>query len=363
VTFSTADGEGQIDPATAVADKDGRVRVNWTLSPHPGPQRLVARLANVDTGWTVSAEAEPVPGNTRAEVVGGAPTGPAGLPLEQPVTIRFADSSGTALVGIPVNWTLLDGGSVDASARTDSLGNASARWTLSTRAGRQRLLAQVGNPRAIPPVTITATAEARSPSAIAIVSGLGQAGPAGKLLPKPVVLMLRDSLGNGIPGRSLIARTAQGILADTALTTNAQGRALLRWTLGPTAGEQTAEVRMAGREGVTRVVAHAVAGPPAKVAITSIPPTKGTTGNAMGIVATVSDAQGNPVPNVSVAFVITGGTPTAARTKSDASGRATVSWTPAAPGEHRVTAAITGTRLSATASIRGGATTATRRKS
>lgn len=363
VAFSTMDGEGQVDPASAVADKDGRVRVNWTLGSHPGPQHLVARLASIDTVFTVAAEADPVPGNTHVDLVGTAPSGPAGLALGQPVTLRYSDSSGTALVSVPVTWTLLDGGSVDASARTDSLGNATARWTLSARAGHQRLLAQVGNPRAIPAFTITATAETRSPAGIAIISGLGQAGPAGKSLPKPVVLMLRDSLGNGIPGRVLIARTAQGALAETALTTNAQGRVQLRWSLGPTAGVQVAEVRLAGLDSVTHVVAHAAAGAPAKVSITSIPPTKGTTGNVVGIVATVSDALGNPVPNTSVAFVITGGTPTAARTKSDASGRATVNWTPAAPGAQRVTVAITGTKLSATAALRGASNSATRRRS
>ena len=175
----------------------------------------------------------------------------------------------------------------------------------------------------------------------------------GKLLPKPVVLVLSDSLGNGIAGVSVTARTAQGKLADTALTTNAQGRATLRWTLGPTAGDQTVEVRMAGLDSVTQVVAHAAAGAPARVAITSSPPTKGTTGNATGIVAMVTDAHGNPVPNAQVAFVITGGTPTAARTKSDASGRATVSWVPASPYQQRVTAAVTGTKISATVPIRG----------
>jgi adhesin/invasin len=363
VSFTTADGEGQVEPTTGVADREGRVRVNWTLSPHPGPQRLIARIASTDSIFTVAAEAEPVPGNTRVELVGAMPAGRAGLTLEQPVTLRFTDSTGTALVGVPVTWTLLDGGAIDAAARTDSLGGATARWTLAARAGRQRLLAQVGNPRAIPPFTVTAIAEARAPAAVAVVGGMGQRAPAGKALPKPVTLMLRDSLGNGIAGVALTARTAQGALSETMLTTNPQGRATLHWTLGPTAGDQVVEVRMEGLDSVTRVIAHAAAGAPAKVTVISVPPTKGTTGSALGLVATVTDAQGNPVPNVSVAFVITGGTPTAARSKSDAAGRAMVTWTPATPGEQHVTAAVTGTHLSAVAAIRGTPLTTSRRKS
>ena len=361
VMFSTEDGEGQLDPVNATADHDGRVRVNWTLSPHPGPQRLIARLGSVDTVFTVGAEAEPVPGNTRAELIGGMPVAPAGLRLPQPVVVRFTDTAGTALVGVPVTWTLLDGGSVEISSRTDSMGTATAGWTLGPRAGKQRLLAQVGSTRAIPPLTITATAEARAPAGISIVTGQGQVAPVGKLLSKPVVIVLRDSLGNGIAGASISARTAQGRLADTAPTTNSQGRATLRWTLGPTAGDQTVQLRMPGLDSVAEVVAHAAAGAPAKVTVTALPPTKGTTGNATGIVATVTDALGNPVPNAQVAFVITGGTPTAARTKSDASGRATVSWVPASPGKQRVTAAVTGTKIRVTVPIRGTVSSTKRR--
>jgi hypothetical protein len=353
VTFSTEDGEGQLDPATAAADHDGRVRVTWTLSSHPGSQRLLVRIESVDTAFTVAAEAEPVPGNTRAELIGGKPTAPAGQRVPQPIVVRFTDTAGTALVGVPVTWTLLDGGSVEASSRTDSTGTATAGWTLSPRAGKQRLLAQVGSSRAIPPFTVTATAEAGAPAGIGIVSGQGQVAPVGKLLPKPVVVVIRDSLGNGIPGVSVIARTAQGKLADTAPTTNAQGRAVVRWKLGPTAGDQTVQLRIPGLDSVAEVVAHAAAGAPAKVSVTALPPAKGTTGNATGIVATVTDALGNPVPNAQVAFVITGGTPTAARTRSDASGRAMVNWVPARPGQQRVTAAVTGTKISATVPIRG----------
>ena len=171
VTFSTADGEGQIDPATATADREGRLKLIWTLGSHPGPQQLVARIAGVDTTFTVGADAEPVPGNTRVELIGAMPVAPAGLQLPQPVTIRFTDTAGAALVGIPVTWTLLDGGSVEASARTDSLGTAAASWTLNTRAGKQRLLAQVGSARAIPAFTITATAEARAPAGVGVVAG------------------------------------------------------------------------------------------------------------------------------------------------------------------------------------------------
>jgi adhesin/invasin len=355
VSLSTLDGEGQVDPQTALADKDGRVRFTWTLGRQPGVQYLMARLASTDSAFSLVAEAEPLPGTVRSELVGDAPDGPAGLTLSRPVTVRFTDTAGTALAGVPVSWTLLDGGAMEGAARTDSLGTASATWTLGPRAGRQRLLAQIGNARVIPAFTIAATAEPRAPAGIRILSGQGQVAQAGKALPKPVILMLTDSVGNGIAGVPIVARTAQGSLAETTVTTNAQGRLALRWKLGPTAGDQTVQVRTAGLDSVAAIEAHAAAGPPAKVAVTAIPPTKGTTGTAVGIVATVTDAMGNPVPNAAVAFVITGGTPTAARTKSDANGKATVSWVPASPGTQKATAAVTGTHITASTPLRGNA--------
>lgn len=361
VSFTTADGEGQVDPGSASADRDGRVRVTWNLSPHPGPQRLLARLGTMDTAFVIGAEADPVPGNTRVELIGAPPSGRAGAPLGHPVTVRFTDTTGAALVGVPVTWTLLDGGALDASVRTDSLGTASAHWVLGQHAGSQRLLAQVGNPRAIPPFTIAATALPGPPAAVTILSGQGQRGPVGTPLPKPVVLQLRDSLGNALGGLAISVRTAQGSVADTDLVSSPQGRATVRWTLGPSAGDQQAEIRVEGLEGSTRLTASAMAGSPAKLLLATYS-AKGVPAGAIGLAATVTDLLGNPVQGVSVAFVSTGGALSARRARSDAAGRATVTWTatPSA-GEQRITATIAGTKVNATHVVRGAAPTAKKR--
>ncbi len=353
VTFSVADGDGEIEPASATADKDGRVRATWLLGPRPGPQRLLARIAGVDSAFVINAMADPVPGNTKVELVGTVPATRAGTTIDPPVTLHFSDTSGVALAGLPVVWTLPDGGEVEASARTDSLGNAVARWTLSSRAERQRLLAQVGNPRVISPFTVTVKAEPGPAANLAIVSGQGQRGPAGKPLPKPIVLELTDALGNAIAGGTLSVRTAQGTLADTTPVTNAQGRATVKWTLGPTAGDQRAEVRVRGIDTMVPLVAKAGAGSPATVAVTGIPPAKGVTNGAMSIVATVTDQQGNPVQGAAVSFSTSGGTLAPSRSRTDAAGKATVTWTPPRiAGDQKVTAVVTGTKISATQGVR-----------
>ena len=362
VSFATGDGEGQVEPSSATADRDGRIRVIWSLSPHPGPQRLLAKLGTTDTAFAIGADADPVPGNTRIELVGAPPTGHAGAPLNQPVTLRFIDTTGAALVGVPVTWTLLDGGALEASARTDSLGAASARWVLGQRAGPQRLLAQVGNPRTIPPFTVAATALAGPPAAITVQSGQGQRGPVGGPLPKPIVIQLRDSLGNALPGLAISVRTAQGSVSDTELVSSPQGRATVRWTLGPSAGDQQAEIRVDGFEGVTRLNAYAIAGAPAKLLLASFS-AKGAPPGTVGLAATVTDGLGNPVQGISVSFASTGGVLSAARARTDAAGRAAVTWT-AGPGggEQRVTATISGTKVNSTQVVRGAAPAAGARK-
>ncbi|HTS87785.1 MAG TPA: Ig-like domain-containing protein [Gemmatimonadales bacterium] len=362
VTFSTADGEGQVDLDVDSADHDGRIRAIWTLSSHPGPQRLLARIPTVDTAFTVVAEADPVRANTHIELRGAAPEGQAGSRLPQPVTLRFTDSLGTAFVDVPVTWTLLDGGSVAASTRTDSMGDATAHWTLGPRAGSQRLLAQVGNPRTIPPFTVTATAAPGPPAAIAVESGQGQRAPVARQLPKPVVVVVRDSLGNPIAGGTVTARTAQGTLSDTSLVTSHSGHATLRWTLGPTAGDQRVELRVAGLDAVARIVAHGAAGSPSRITVTSAASPKSAGNGTEEVVAVVTDTQGNPVPGVSVRFAVTGGSLSSARGRSDTAGRIISTWTPTvAAAEERVTVSVPGTKLTATTALRHQAVV-TRRK-
>src|SRR6267378_352780 len=65
VIFRLAEGQGSVDPATALTDADGRARATWTLGSYPGRQTMLASVENVDSALSVQAEADPVAGNTR----------------------------------------------------------------------------------------------------------------------------------------------------------------------------------------------------------------------------------------------------------------------------------------------------------
>lgn len=331
ISFRLGDAQGSVDPASAVTDADGRARTNWTLGEYPGPQTLFASVENVDSALAIVAEADPVPSNTRAVALTERVSGPAGDKLADSVSIRVTDSAGRVLADVPVRWTVVDGGSVESvSRRTDSLGVASAWWTLAKRTGSQRLRAQVGSGSAvgIPPVTINATALAGAATAIVAVSGDGQRGTAGALLPKPIVLRLVDANGSGVAGAALSLAASGGTLADTALVTDSTGTARTRWTMGHSAGNYTVAVHHEGIKKLLKVAARATPAAPANLAFDDVPGGKRSreASRQKRLFALVTDVYGNPVPDARVNFSVKSGTVTPTRAVSDARGRAALTW-------------------------------------
>ncbi len=264
VELRTEDGDGQLAPASALTDADGRVRATWTLGATAGMQRAFAQVAEVDSVLVLEAEADPVAANTRVALLDSALAGTVGDLAAAPVRVRVTDSTGTALAQVRVGWSALDGGRIEGVERTDTLGVAEARWTLGPRAGTQRLLVQVGNPRFLPAVTVRARAAAGRPAALALRGGDRQRATAGRALGKAIEVEVRDSLGNVVEGARVLARATAGVLSDTIVSTDARGLATVQWTLGPRAGEQRVKLALAAddRRAVTAV---AIAAPTAAV--------------------------------------------------------------------------------------------------
>jgi hypothetical protein len=331
VTFRLTDGQGQIDPASAITDADGRARASWTLGSYPGRQTLFASVENVDSALAVLAEADPVPSNTRVVSLVDHVSGQAGDLLADTVAIRVTDSAGRVLADVPVRWTAVDGGSVESiSARTDSLGVASARWTLSKKTGLQRLRAQVGGGSSlgVPPVTIDATALAGAASAITVVSGDGQRAAAGAQLPRSIVVRVVDANGASVVGAALSLAASGGNLSDSALVTDSIGTARTRWTMGHSAGDYTLAVHLEGVKKLLKIAARATPAAPANLAFDDMPGEKRTKESVKvkKLFALVTDVYGNPVPEARVNFSVKSGTVSPSRAVSDARGRAALTW-------------------------------------
>jgi adhesin/invasin len=354
VSFATEDAQGKADPEGTTTDHDGLARVAWSLGPQAGRQRLVATVGGLDTSLVVTAEADPVPANTRVQLVGDAPQGQVGTALAAPVAVRVTDSTGAAVADVPVGWTTADGGSLEVLAsRTDSLGEARARWILGRRAGPQRVRVQVGNPRTLAPLTITAVALAAPAAVVRIETGAGQAGAVGAPLPRPIVASLADRDGNVAAGASLRAIALSGTVPETVVVADHRGRVTLRWTLGRQAGAQWLELRT-GEGSPVRVGATAHPLEPANV-LPQRAPRSAPAGRALPgpVIFTVTDAYGNPVSDVQVVFAPTSGSVGPARVMSDAKGQAATRWTLGSEvGEQTLTATVRGTAVKGSVVVR-----------
>ncbi|MBL8997251.1 MAG: Ig-like domain-containing protein [Gemmatimonadetes bacterium] len=346
VVFTTEHGEGTLVATSPVTDARGRLRAHWTLGTRAGVQRARGRLPDIDSAFTLTAEGDPAPGNTRVDVLNAELRGVVLGGVTPDALVRVTDTLGVALAGVRVAWSTPDGGTVAGVERTDSAGSAGAHWTLGRRAGSQRLLVQVGNARFIPATTLRAVAVPGPAAALVVLSGDGQRAVAGAAL-KPLVAQVRDTAGNPVAGARVTAKLAAGSLRDTTLTTGADGRVTMHWTLGTKPGEQRVELRVEGAPARTTVTASGRVGPAAAIEVTA---QSGAPNGRVRLVARVRDENGNAVMNAPLALAATAGTLSGARVWTDSTGRALVTWTPPTGkrGSVRIVATVSGTRLSAT---------------
>ncbi len=225
VRFTVAEPTGHIAPDIDTSDADGIVQAVWTLGDRPGRQRSALAVdGEPPIATSLAADAEPVADNTRI-TPGEPPAGEAGLELAEPIMVRVTDSTGAPLGDVPVSWEAANGGTIVADgARTDSLGQARARWTLGPRAGSQRAYVQVGASRAVPRAVTLATALPGPAASLALVRGAAPRGIAARPLVPAVQFRVADRHGNPVPGVRVSLRPGQGTVAERTAVTDSTGR-------------------------------------------------------------------------------------------------------------------------------------------
>jgi adhesin/invasin len=349
VRFVLEDGAGRAEPQADSSDSQGIARASWTLGGLPGRQSLSVTADGVATPSVVTADAEPVAANTRVTVISEHLQGPVGAILPEPVAVRVTDTNGVALVDVPVAWSAGDDGSVVAvESRTDSLGQARARWTLGPRSGTQRAYVQVGSPRTVPRFAVSASALAGVAAKASLVGDAKHEGAVGKVLRPLIEIVVLDRVGNEVPGVPVTLLPASGTVADSVLTTDSTGRARVSWTLGRTAGVQHLTVKVEGIDRPIEITARARAAGPANLAF--VTPKSGTEKRAIqSLDIDLTDAYGNPVADQPVVFSTKFGSVSPGRVMTDARGRAHTRWTPASKvGKRTLVAAVKGTDARAT---------------
>jgi hypothetical protein len=195
----------------------------------------------------------------------------------------------------------------------------------------------------------------RTPAAIAVVSGADQQGTAGQELPNPIAVKVTDAGGRPVVGQTVTFHVTAGgghVFSGSA-TTNAEGIAQERWTVGTTAGSvQTLEARVINGSGTTltaTISATVRAAAPAQfVRVNASATLAGVVNSVVSDTPAVRvlDTSGNGVPGVTVTWAVGAGSgSTAAATSvTDANGVARMPWTlgPASSGFQTLTASVTG---------------------
>jgi hypothetical protein len=242
---------------------------------------------------------------------GAAQITPIGSPVTTPPRIRVKDFVGAALPGVSIRFTVVaGGGSVTPSlVVTGADGTATVEsWTVGPTPGTNTLEARVEGGTVSNTVSVTGVIS--SPTTVAVVGTVNFVAPAGQSLPTLPVVEVRDGFGNVQNGAQVTFTVISGggTVDGAVVLTNAQGRATLgAWTLGPTAGTNVVRARLANEEFVDFTAQGLAA---ALATLEPVSPTDQT--GTLGFQVTtlprvrVKDALGNAVPNIPVAFALTG---------------------------------------------------------
>ncbi len=151
-------------------------------------------------------------------------------------------------------------------------------------------------------------------ASIEIVDGNEQSGQVGTALPEPVVVQVLDSRDRPVAGQEVTFSigTGGGSVAPPTVETDADGVAAAAWTLGSTPGTQLLRVQTPrGGSGTLEISfsAEAAAGAGSNLVEVDGDEQTGPVNSALAdsLVVRTTDALGNPVAGVEVAWTVAGG--------------------------------------------------------
>ena len=243
------DAQGAIvRPEAATTDSDGVAQAEWVLGPAAGGQSITASVeGKEELSVTFQAAAHPADASQVEEAGGNDQEGPVGSALAEPLEVLVTDRFGNPVEGVPVDWAAEDGSVDPATSNTGPDGKASTVWTLASSVGSQTATASSDGLEGSP-VSFTANAASGGPRRLILVSGNNQAAAPNQELDQPLVVRLEDENGNGVSHRAVtwVIGSGEGSVSATTSTTDDNGEARVRWTLGPNPGVNTLNAVVSG---------------------------------------------------------------------------------------------------------------------
>ena len=233
-------------------------------------------------------------------VSGGNQSAVIGAALPAPLVARLLNAAGQPVANAKLTFTVVENdgtlAGTGASGRSieqtsNAQGEASVVWTLGHRAGSGNQRVDVTASGATP-AGFVATGSNAAPSLIVVDSGNGQFGAVSAPLSRPLVAIVVDNGHNRIGGVPVTFRVTDGGgsfdgAQSVVVTTDSDGRAIARPTLGPGAGQDNNSVT-ANVDGSSFTATFTASGRVAGAA------------SATAISGVVLDNVDKPIPGVSV---------------------------------------------------------------
>ena len=297
------------------------------------------------------------------KVSGDGQGGLVGEQLAKPFVVSVLDQDGSAFAGAVVTFSVTAGGGTlsATTSTTNANGRAVTRLTLGSDPGTNTVSATV---EGLEPVTFTATAIVQTAHTLAKVSGDNQESPASTQLAAPFVVSVLDQDSSPLAGVDVTFSVAAGggmlssttdaspctitsSTSSTTATTDANGQAATRLTLGSDAGTNTVSATVEGLEPETFTATAAEQAMPHSLTKVCGDDQEGTAGALLAepLVVSVVDEDGAAMAGVVVSFAVTagGGTLSSATATTNANGRARTWLTLGSePGTNTVSATVAG---------------------
>jgi hypothetical protein len=242
-TFVDLSHGGTLTPSAAVSNAKGIAAVNYQLPNTAGTYKLTASALTFTSKFTEFAT-----GGTPASLIvvsGNNQTATVNTALPQSLVVQVTDQGGTPISGVSVTFSAPSGTFAGNPATTDSNGNATVNYTTGTTAGAITITASVNALN----TQITANVTAGPATAVTIIGGNYQAGPAGTTLPQALTVVVTDQYGNPVSGVAVNfddGGAGGSFLNPNPVTTDNTGTAAQGYTLPPVPGTVNITATAAG---------------------------------------------------------------------------------------------------------------------
>ena len=216
--------------------------------------------------WDVSEWTESGPPHRLVKTSGDGQEGPASTQLAAPFVVSVLDDDGEAIAGVEVTFSVTAGGGMlsaataansctiesstsSTTATTDANGQATTRLTLGSEPGANTVAATAAELDTVVIFTATATGQA-IPHNLTKVCGDDQEDMPSEQLAAPFVVLVLDEDDAAIAGVDVLFAVTAGVgtLSAGTATTDANGRAATRLTLGSEPGTNTVSATVEGLE-------------------------------------------------------------------------------------------------------------------